>query len=713
MTDSTNHPNLRLFVAPSGSDGNPGSEREPLATLAGARDRIRELRREGTLGEPVSVAVADGHYLLDTPLVFSPEDSGQVRFKATGDHAVIDGGVRLNGWTETEHRGRRAWIADLPDAVETGWVPRCLWADGVRRPRARFPKFSLDEQGRERLLRIGDYRFRGEKNKLRGGDVMFKPRPGDIDPDWQGLYDAEAVVLHFWIEDRLPQLHYDPETGWLESGRRSTFLLSEAFGPEPAPYYLDNLSDALTEPGEWVYHPRSGRLTYLPMEHEQVDEIEIIAPRPSTLLRIRGGGYNRRKSHGAPPFSEPVADLRFEGITFRHTNWHQPGAEFLAVDNLSGAERPLAAAVQAAAHAPSAVELDTTRSCAFTDCRFERLGATALDIGPGCRDIHVTGCRFRDLGGGAVRIGGAELDEDAEKRTGYCTVTDNDIRGCGRVFHSAVGILVTTACENIIAHNHIEDLFYTAISVGWSWGYKETATRDNLILRNRIRKVGQGLLSDLGAVYLLGVQPGTVVEGNHISDLALRRYGGWGLYLDEGASHIRVENNFVHDVQGPPLNIHFGRDNLVRRNLLVASPASAAVSVGRTEPHAALHLTGNLLVAPGAHVYEGGYRGEPRDSLRAEGNVIAHGPDTRAAGFVHYRDNPPLSIREWTGPDHDRHSVWTADLPDWDPETDPEGAALARALDPDFQPAWLQAGPRPPDERNPLRQPLTRKEREV
>ncbi|MDR2026412.1 MAG: hypothetical protein LBQ01_02490, partial [Prevotellaceae bacterium] len=33
-----------LYMSPSGSDKNPGTKRKPLASLNGARDKIRELR---------------------------------------------------------------------------------------------------------------------------------------------------------------------------------------------------------------------------------------------------------------------------------------------------------------------------------------------------------------------------------------------------------------------------------------------------------------------------------------------------------------------------------------------------------------------------------------------------------------------------------------------------------------------------------------------
>ena len=65
--------------------------------------------------------------------------------------------------------------------------------------------------------------------------------------------------------------------------------------------------------------------------------------------------------------------------------------------------------------------------------------------------------------------------------------------------------------ENVIAHNEIADLNYTGISCGWVWGYENSITRENLIEKNHIHDIGNGVLSDMGGIYLLGNQQGTIV----------------------------------------------------------------------------------------------------------------------------------------------------------------------------------------------------------
>ncbi len=71
---------VEIYVSTMGSDSNSGTIEEPLKTLEGARDRIRKLKKEGTLaGKEAVVYFRGGDYTITKGVVFSEEDSGEIR----------------------------------------------------------------------------------------------------------------------------------------------------------------------------------------------------------------------------------------------------------------------------------------------------------------------------------------------------------------------------------------------------------------------------------------------------------------------------------------------------------------------------------------------------------------------------------------------------------------------------------------------------------
>jgi hypothetical protein len=216
-----------------------------------------------------------------------------------------------------------------------------------------------------------------------------------------------------------------------------------------------------------------------------------------------------------------------------------------------------------------------------------------------------------DLGAGGVKIGdersnanppagpngagirqapggpnGRENANDAQSETEASSenvVTDNDIHDIGAVFASAVGVWIGQSYGNTVAHNEIRDTYYSGISVGWTWSWGRTMAHHNIIEQNHIHHIGRGLLSDMGCIYTLGLQPGTVLRNNLCHDVtrydkkpAQRApgtpasqplienqtgYGGWGIYLDSASSQILVENNVVYRTQdGAYHNLYFRAD---------------------------------------------------------------------------------------------------------------------------------------------------------
>jgi len=651
--------------SPRGLDQAAGTSKQPWGTLVGARDNLRALRAAGQLTGPATVLVHDGLYKLTETVKFGPEDSHTHYQAAPNAQPMLSGGEALSGWQIGERNGRTEWTLDLPEVAKGQRYFRSLFVNGRRAPRARFPKFSPDARGAKNVLQIGEI-LEPEKTQLFAGRDTFKPKAGDVSPDWTSLPDAEFVVLHYWIEERLPKPQLNPRTGWVSFARRSAFCLYEAhedaFGNNAlARYYIDNLFEALTEPGEWYLNRETGRLYYLPRPGETPANTQIIAPRIHTFIDAVGKVFGESTDRVDLDGTQHVQDLKFSGLTFCHADWYSPLAErsLPSHDTTKDNDLPIGGSPQAAIAVPGALSFRAARQCAVTACTIEQVGLYGLDFGAGCRDCSAVGNTLNNLGAGGIRAGGSELDGLNARRTGNLTITDNHIHHIGRIFHQGIGVLIGNASDCVVAHNHIHDTCYTGISVGWTWGYRDTISSHHHIEHNLIHHIGAGILSDMGGIYTLGVQPGTVIRGNHLHHIWSQAYGGWGVYLDEGTSHLLVEHNLVHDTKDAPFNIHYGRENVVRYNIF-ARGQHALASVFRVESHISANFFNNILVGPSQMLFSGGYQGDIRDALVSNANCF-WSPDGKLPPSGHpdiLKDTPHrLSWTAWAKAGHDSLSL--------------------------------------------------------
>jgi hypothetical protein len=225
-----------------------------------------------------------------------------------------------------------------------------------------------------------------------------------------------------------------------------------------------------------------------------------------------------------------------------------------------------------------------------------------------------------------------ETARPAESRVNHhITVDDCIIQHGGRLHPSACGVVLTHTQHCAVTHCDIGDLYYTGISAGWNWGYGDTASRETRVENNHIHHLGWAYLSDMGGFYGLGTSPGTIIRGNHVHHVAAHRYGGWGLYNDEGATDTLMENNLVHDTWNAGFHQHYGYFNTVRNNIF-AFGNSAQIQASRNEARLRFRYMNNIVVwDPASPLLDGGEwnwkffdkidRGDPKDSLVFRNNL--------------------------------------------------------------------------------------------
>lgn len=573
-----------FFVSPEGFDGWNGLEPSPsthgtdgpLATLGEAVKRVRALREQNLLAGAATIRLAAGTYFLPNPQSLAPDDS-HLKIVGIRGETILDGSIPVLAWQHTQVNGNQCWMADLKGVVPQGVSCRSLVVNGSFRERARYPS--------EGWLRMEDVPDTHPSDfQIYDGAQRFTVAEGDFSEDWRNRTDIEAVVNHLWVEERMPVAAYDSRTRLVTSTHRSTFTLRNHAWMDSVPtarFYWDNVFEGLNRPGQWYLDRGEQCLYYLPRQGETPGDCDIRLGVLDQLVRIHGDWQEGKK----------VQNIHFEGVTFANTNWGpsrgfgrwwDPGTpphawpekdsfRHFRENNFDKIRLPsgvdLATSPQIAHDLPGVLSLEAAENCSFSECTFQSLGFYAADVRGGCRYIRFERNLFTECGAGAVKIDGADLRGDVRLRTSHVAVADCTIRSCGRIFSAAAGVAILHAARNTVEHNEFCDLFYSAISVGWTWGHERTICQENVIQFNHIHRIGQGRLSDLGGIYLLGLQPGTIVKGNHIHHISAGHYGGSGIYLDEGASHIRVEGNLVHHTQSVGYSDHFVRSIVVIDNL--------------------------------------------------------------------------------------------------------------------------------------------------
>ncbi len=519
------------LVAPNaaGSDG-------PFATLARARDAVRQLKAAGPLPRGgVTVWVAGGLYPQSETLKLSASDSGTdgapVVYRALpGEQPRLLGGRPITGFKP--HQGAIV-KAEVAGQGLHGVYFRQLFMNGRRLHLARYPNFDPQNP------------YGGGWAYADGKPVpMYSDRPGEDKHSLQ----YKAADARTWARPDEGEVFVFPRYNWwnnlvriksVDREQRRIELAGDCSYPiRPTDrYYVRNQFEELDAPGEWYLDRRTETLYLIPPE--PLAGSTVYAPALRTVVEMQPGTSN----------------VVLRGLTIECAEGH-------------------------------GVVLNQTSDCTVAACTIRNVGdynGSGVAVNGG-RNSGVLGCDIYEVGRDGVSLSGG----DRVTLTPANNYADNNyIHHVGVFYKQGVGVAMW-GCGLRAAHNLIHD--------GPRMGIMFSG--NNLLLEyNHIRHVNLET-EDTGAIYTGGrdwiSSRGTVVRYNYFHDILgygqmngrwVSPHFAWGVYLDDNAGGVDVIGNIIARCPRAAIHLHNGRDNLMENNILVDSGMQQLEMNGWTNKH--------------------------------------------------------------------------------------------------------------------------------
>ncbi len=426
-----------IHVAPQGSDEAAGTIAAPVASLMRAVEISRETRAAAPADEIAVVLHGGVHRLTETlvlGLADTPAAGGSLSFVGRpGERAMVSGGVPLRDWqrvpageepegTPAAARGR-LWVAMFPEVFGSRKF-HALY-DGLRAlPRARSSVYVARTPHRGLLTRL-------ERRDL----IEF---PAGALKAWSNLEDVEVLSRpnHHWLVNYLALESVDETTLAARTTVPATYTPTGEF-------WVENVMEALDEPGEWVANSAARRVYLWP--HGDAPGDDIVAPAVTTLVRVEG-----REDYWGEA-DEPAGGVRFENLTFAHTDR----------DVWTPADAGLQHDWAMFDKDDACLRFRVAEDCEVRDCTFEAAAGHGVRADLYAQTIRIRGNTFRHLGAGGVLLCG--YGPGTKDVNGGHEIVDNEFHDLGTLWWHSPAVFLWQSGGNLVANNYIHHLPYNGI----------------------------------------------------------------------------------------------------------------------------------------------------------------------------------------------------------------------------------------------------------
>jgi hypothetical protein len=521
---------VEIFVAKNGDDHNSGTQTLPLKTIVAARNKVRDLRSNGTLqGEGAIVSIRGGIYEWTEPLHLDKEDSGTtdspvIYRAAPGEKVHLTGARRVVGFAPVsdtrilerirpEARGhvhvadlRANGIEDLGTVATKGKTIELFFRDKPMQL-SRWPDTGFVQI--KDVVGNSTFKSHGIPGTKEGWFTYEENRQSQ----WNKENDAWLHGYWFWDwSDSFEQIEsIDPAT--------KTIKLHSPYHHygyrNGQRYYALNLLAELDQPGEWYIDRQTNLLYFWPPDTMQDGDVRVSVL--SNLVQMES----------------------CEGVVFR--------------DLIFEGTRS------------TAIEINESKDCRVEQCTVRNTGSWGVVISGGSH-CEVKDSELYALGEGGISLSGG--DRPTLTPAGHASI-NNHIHHFGRIYRTYRPAVGVSGVGNRVAQNEIHDGPHNAIQLGGN---------DHIIELNEIYKVCFET-GDVGAFYMGRdwTQRGTIIRHNYFHDIrGPGLHGAMAVYLDDAASGIQIIGNVFYRA-GRAAFIGGGRDNLVQNNIFVDCEPSVHV----------------------------------------------------------------------------------------------------------------------------------------